>query len=388
MKAGALLGTITKSASPPPTESGRERRWALLSVVRNILPSERVHWCCRRLAWEKNTVDIWKMNVGGKAHYKNLEQCGSVWTCPVCSAKISKRRGAELSEGVIKSKKQMFMITFTLQHTIKSDLDTLLDDLVDGVRFMLSGAPARRFKDRFRIAGNVSDLEHTWSFRNGHHPHKHILFLTDLTQEELNRADTKAGIENFTARYGRYLEEKGYLVNDHTVEVTTNRKDLETYLTKWALSLEVTAGQLKDGLGDHYTPFQLLGKIRRSDGKRKARMENAFREYAKAFKGRRQLVYSRGLRELLELKEEKSDADLVEETDEPSYLFAVLYWDQYEELLKRERTGILGKVLDVSSSGSLADLWLFLESIGIKVIDYQWSVAKRDGLPDWVSVFT
>lgn len=388
MTDAVALGIITKLASPPAPESTRELRWALLAVARDILPGERVGWCCRRLAWEKENVEIWKMNFGGKAHYKNLEQCGSVWTCPVCSAKISKRRGAELSDGVMKSGKRLFMVTFTLQHNIKSDLDTLLDDLIGGVRFMLSGAPARRFKDRFRIAGNVSDLEHTWSFRNGHHPHKHMLFLTDLTQEELDRADTKSEIEKFMARYGHYLEEKGYLVNDHTVEVTTSREDMETYLTKWSLSLEVTAWQLKEGWGDHYTPFQLLGKIKDSHGKKKAQMVQAFCEYAQSFKGRKQLSFSKGLRKLFDIDGEKSDQQVVEEAEESSYLFACLYWWQFVELLNREKTGILGKVLNVASAKNLGDFWLFLVGVGIKVTDYQWEVAKREGLPDWISVFT
>jgi len=36
----------------------------------------------------------------GSAYYCDLETCGNVWLCPVCSAKIHRRRAAELREAL------------------------------------------------------------------------------------------------------------------------------------------------------------------------------------------------------------------------------------------------------------------------------------------------
>jgi hypothetical protein len=293
------------------------------------------------------------------------------------------RRGAELSEGIIRSGLTGFLVTFTLQHNMGSDLDTLLADLVDGVRFTLSGSPAGRFRKRFLIAGNISDLEHTWSTENGHHPHKHVCFLTKLSREEINRSEVWEELNTYFVRYSRYLEKRGYVVNDHTVDLNTDKERVEEYLTKWGLALEVTQGQVKEGKVNHYTPFQLLARITETEGKEKAMLIRAFREYAQSFKGRRQLVYSAGLRELLKLTDEKSDAELVEETEEPSYLYARLLWRQYQELLKREKSGMLGKVLDVATKNDLVGFWQFLESLGIEITEFQWEKALAINGPNW-----
>ena len=104
---GGSLGNITKSYSADlsdskNTRSLRARRYALQSVVRDILPNSRTSKCHRYKTPNKE-IEVWRgvsAGVAGKAFYKGLMVCGSLWTCPVCAAKISERRRLELSEGL------------------------------------------------------------------------------------------------------------------------------------------------------------------------------------------------------------------------------------------------------------------------------------------------
>ena len=73
----------------------RVERYALQAVARDILPKSRTALCLRTRIKGGDGVGVWKCDHSGTAHYSGLIVCGSVWTCPVCGAKISeKRRGS------------------------------------------------------------------------------------------------------------------------------------------------------------------------------------------------------------------------------------------------------------------------------------------------------
>ena len=88
-----------------------------------------------------------------------------------------------------------------------------------------------------------------------------------------------------------------------------------------------------------------------------------WRQYARTFKGRRQLSWSDGLRDLLGLEAEKSDDDLASEMREEAWLM--------DELSKPEWKAILGndaraELLAVLGRGSAAELREFLQALGIE----------------------
>lgn len=97
--AGAALGTITKS--PAASAMGRRvERYALQAVARDILPKSRTALCLRTRIKGGGGVGVWKCEHAGTAHYSGLIVCGSVWTCPVCAAKISEKRRGELNAAI------------------------------------------------------------------------------------------------------------------------------------------------------------------------------------------------------------------------------------------------------------------------------------------------
>lgn len=341
----------------------------------------RVHDCGQYPHGGKSSpIEIWVTKEGNHAHYKGLNVCGSVWTCPVCAPKISSYRSKELTEALSKVKLSVKYAVFTLQHNRGSDLNTLLDDLTEGFRLMLSGATGKRFYEKWGIVGTITALEYTFGLENGHHPHKNILFFSSRPQSDLDSEEFKADFNNLAARYCRSITSKGYQVVDGvTVKTTETPKDGDTdqvvkYITKWATEDEVTQGQSKEAHPGHFTPFQLLATIgdpATSDDARSAYIK-AFREYADCFKGRRQLVFSRGFRELLGLNaKESTDEEVAEAGEEPSTLFVSLSWGQYYQVLKREKLGDLGHILNLAAKKNLGAFWDYMIQIGAPPSDTQ-----------------
>jgi hypothetical protein len=82
--------------------------------------------------------------------------------------------------------------------------------------------------------------------------------------------------------------------------------------------------QIKKGHGGNLTPWDFL----RED------MRGPFREYALAMKGRKQLHFSRGLRDLLGLNAELTDDQVAEMEDPLEYLLTVLSPENWGRVLK------------------------------------------------------
>jgi len=75
------------------------------------------------------------------------------------------------------------------------------------------------------------------------------------------------------------------------------------------------------------TPWDLLREGRR----------DLFKVYAEAFKGKKQLHWSRGLRELLGIPKEKTDAEIAAEIDPVTLLLATLERQEWFMILREEK---------------------------------------------------
>ena len=133
---------------------------------------------------------------------------------------------------------------------------------------------------------------------------------------------------------------------------------------KWAFSQEVVLSDRKEGQAGHYSPFQLLDLIRQG----KTEFIDVFREYFYAFKGRKQLSFSRGLRKLLGMGKEADDKELAEDEEKntETTLLVSLEPTQYKVILGRAGRGELGRLLDVASHNDIFKLWEYLHELGIK----------------------
>lgn len=357
------------------SESGdRDRRlyrWVLQAAARDLMPDERVSWCLRRVQPGRDHVSVYYSPRIHRAHYKNLIVCGSVWMCPICAAKISERRRLELTRAVdLNGHLQVALVTFTLQHDKSMGVGQSLDALMEAYRWMKGGRhrPWEAFEKDSQLVGSVRGLETTYG-ANGWHPHSHSLFFFEGSAC-LDGAETFLKTE-----WIRSLEKLGYSASDdHGVDFRTAARDVAAYVAKighepldkkrpgrWTMEHEVTKSQTKIARnGKGRSPTELLSAFAVGD-KASGKL---WREYARHFKGRRQLVWSRGMRAALHLDREESDEEIARRTEEDSILLAMLPLSVWRVILGNDARG---EVLEIASSGDVGELLAFLRRIGCHV---------------------
>lgn len=230
---------------------------------------------------------------------EGLQTCESVWHCPCCSAHISEVRRREMNDvfsWARTAKLSIKMVTLTARHGAKDDLATLLDAIK---RAKKAWHQHRTYKGiKGRIVGHITATEVTGGGRNGWHPHYHIIFLLDESDGPVDLEDLR---EPWVASLrGAGLSGAGaaYQVQDAS--------QAQTYITKWGAAEEMTLSGQKRGRGaESRTPAQLLADSCDAGDKRAGAL---WRQYGAVFKGRRQLVWSKGLKQLAGIGE-VSEAD-------------------------------------------------------------------------------
>jgi hypothetical protein len=340
-------------------------RWALQAAAREILPASGLKYCLRALIPDKESVEVWRHDETGKAHFKGLCTCGSVWTCAPCSNKISEARRTELKAAMERAEKYTFyMVTFTLSHGRKDKLDSLVSDLLASYRRMTSGKAYQGFIERCGVVGNIKALEVTYSDRNGFHPHLHILMVTKRGSK-VERKWLKDKWQRVIAANDRTADYSigcHFRAADMSAAEYVEKYGHERIKDQWGASGEITSGAKKMTRSAHgFSMFQVLyNSITAPDEKERARWQNIFREYAAAFKGRAQLRYSAGLRDLLGMNVEKTDQELAAGDENPSSLLATLSVRQWRIVLGNDARGDLLK----AAEGGLQVFEDFIREIG------------------------
>lgn len=318
-----------------------------------------MRFCCRQARPHASTVDVYHSPKHDSYHYANLMVCGSVWVCPVCGSKITEKRRCELVQAVTTWKDQgggVLLLTFTVPHYAHQSLNHVLDGIGNARKRMLNRKPWKRLKTALGVVGDIRALEVTYG-ANGWHPHFHVLVFTQLpfTAESLLPIKWAILDQWQSACLASGLPEP----NHHGVSVEDGSR-AASYASKWGLESEMTKGHMKRSK-DGYHPFDFLrvlvgtyqGEGIPLDASEAGRL---FREYAASFKGKRQLVWSEGLRELLQLDQEATDEELAESHEEDAHLFAQIPLDVWRLILRRD---LRGQLLEVCRQGyeSLLD-WM------------------------------
>ena len=193
------------------------------------------------------------------------------------------------------------MLTLTVKHKKADNLANLLDSLKEAKRRMVNHWGYKKVKEK--LIGTVTATEVTGGGVNGWHPHFHIILIlkTDTEDEAL------ALIKTLKQPWLVSLKAEGLEGSDAAFQVQ-NASAAGKYITKWGAAEELTLAGKKKGMGAGRTPFQLLADYADDD----SRAGFLFQEYARAFKGRRQLVWSNGLKKLAKINEQ-SDEDIAAE---------------------------------------------------------------------------
>lgn len=287
------LGILTRLSSPEQVEayqSYRQERYRLQEIASGVLGDRRLAGCCRSVISLQQQVDILRNAESGKCRYNGLMLCGSVWVCPVCAARITLQRKQELLTADL-SGYHTGLLTFTISHGQHDTLTSLLADLSSMRNKLKSGKAWKQFRDNNAFTGAITTTEVTYG-GNGWHVHYHLLMifsaLPNFEQLETHFYDRWASL---AGKHGRYTSEA------HGVDFRECEK--LDYLTKWSTHSELVYGDRKDARQDNISIWEMLRRIGEGDRQH----EKHFREYARCFKGKKQLVWGRGLKQLLSVGE-------------------------------------------------------------------------------------
>jgi hypothetical protein len=341
-----LRATLNKSAFDP--VSKRLERFSLQSVVRSILPNSRTAKCFRVRA-AGTDVHVFRSINHGTCTYGGLQTCGSVWTCPVCNAKISERRRVELLSAMDIHKSQggsVYLLTLTTPHQRGDNLSELLKNQQKALESFLRDRKVRQVFSEMGYIGQVRALEITHGRKsgcdNGWHPHFHILQFCEVSGRQ---ADIKDWQARLYLRWSAYCENAGLGIPsyEHGIKLDDGNHAAK-YVTKWGLENEMTKGHTKKSKAGGETPFDLLRSALSDNSDIQARA--LFAEFARCFKGKRQLSWSNGLKSRFN-QVEKTDCELADEQDDKAILLGLLTVQQWRDVLKLD---LRGQLLELASS--------------------------------------
>jgi len=340
----------------------RVARFSLQSVARSILPKSRTAKCLRIRAFNSE-IAVWKAIEHGTACYAGLQTCGSVWSCPVCAAKVAERRRAELQAAMATNKARggtVNLLTLTTPHQKIDNLADLLENQSKALhRFWRDRTVKEVFKEMGTI-GHVRALEVTHGRKspsnNGWHPHYHCLIFCG-SGVDLSRFDA-AQMKDWQVRlYLRWaacclksgLGEPSY---EHGLKLDDGTK-AGNYAAKWGLEDEMTKGHTKKALHGE-TPFDFLRAYLADGSDRQAAA--LFKEFSETFKGKQQLRWTKGLKAMFAI-DEASDDELSTRIEENAVLLGLLTVDQWRDVLKVDGRAT---VLEIASRSGWPEVQRYL----------------------------
>jgi hypothetical protein len=339
----------------PQWQEGRARAIRHRYQAKRLLPREAVARCGCRVFSGLVSVSVRE----GKAKFGGVQTCGSVWHCPVCAGYVAEGRRREVRElaerhvretmdadGVARG--AIFMGAFTLRHHPFQTARQLRLAVSKCWTSVIRGAPWKRAAAKARCRGWVRALEVTHG-RNGWHPHIHAVFFLE----------DEAGADAFGLwlfeRWARAVERAGFGACSPLAwswERAAHHDAVTDYVVKGNFDSELTRGHMKLGKRGGRSPFQLLADA--ADGDDNA--GRLFREYALAFKGARQVTYSKGLRD-----DAPDDEALAAE---PGEVIGVMPSATYRRLVYR---GLIAATLDAAERAGWRGVAEFLAGEGLHV---------------------
>lgn len=399
-RAGASLGNssvirpVSVGHSDPEVlrRQRRSERWAMRDGLRAVTTRDDVRGCGIVPVANGVRLMVADRHTGGSAGYGGVATCGNVWLCPVCSAKIASRRRDEVQavvDAALERGCYVSMLTLTMRHNAGQKLGHLWDSLQDAWAHVASGRRWQTFREQMGWIGFIRAVEVTHG-KHGWHVHTHILCITEkdptstpyVWQRKQGRAKRPYPAEvqmprTFIAeRWEAGLAKNGVeVVADKggvDWEVARDAARVGTYVAKMgvserssaAISAETTLGGFKKARGENRTPFQILADIIETGDADDAAL---WRTFEKASRGRRALVWSRGLREWAGLGAEKTDEEIAAEEEGGS---TVAVMSNREWLSVRRAEGGSGaiRLLEVAESGGAEAAYAWLDAHGVSYL--------------------
>jgi hypothetical protein len=355
---GEILGVIDPMA-------GRVQRFVLQAVARKFLPKSRTDKCLR-LRQKGKEVEVWKSHEFKTASFAGLQTCGSVWACPVCSAKIAERRRAEILAAMAAHQAAggtVTLLTLTAPHQRADNLGDLLAKQAKALNSFWNDRQVKAVSKSMGIIGQIRALEVTHGrlspSNNGWHPHYHVLQFGGLG-DGFTPLDWLQRVDAEDLLYKRWAAccvraGLGEPSRAHGLKLDDGSKAAK-YVTKWGLEDEMTKGHTKKALHGE-TPFDFLRSYLADSTDKQAGA--LFREFAETFKGKRQLHWSKGLKKRYAIGE-LSDEELSSQMEDEARLLGQITLPQWCDVLAADAQGV---VLQLAASGGWDAVAVYLVSI-------------------------
>ena len=277
------------------------------------------------------------------AFYSGLVHCTNAWSCPVDSFKILSARCQEIDEilDIIYEQKklQAVMVTFTAPHT----KNTKFVEFISAFKFAMRGFKAgRKFQSVKSVLGlkyTITGFESTYG-RNGLHFHSHQIWIVEDVEkftEELEK-ECKAHWMEMCRRFGIEVtseNEQAFLERGFVLSRDKNGKPVQIHSGKYLCGFgggrELSSMSSKVAKNGNRTMWELLDSDDAKDNK-------IFLEYALATAGKGRIVFSKGLRQFVNMEQEKTDEDIVNEEIPESELVAMIEEEDWYGVLDAEDT--------------------------------------------------
>lgn len=310
---------ITRPAEPgldnnAKSSRNRSERWALRGFLWQYSDLPRVKKCGRVTVRPDGRVGV--RADGTSVGFAGLHTCGSVWSCPVCNAKIQSVRRLEIGVAIATLAANGGGAAFgavTVRHNASQPLPQVLDGLTYGIARIARDKAVLQLRSEMGYLGRIQALEITQG-NAGWHPHRHPLacFSRPVTAREVDRlhaAEFRAFRAGVTARgLDAPLMDGQALAR---VDLGTAALKFDEYFTKsgWSpegVGFEMTGQQSKRARFGSRSTFQLLNDAARGD----VDALDLWNAQERATKGKRAITWTRGLRDTLGIGTERQDEDI------------------------------------------------------------------------------
>jgi len=285
------------------------------------------------------------------AHYKNLQTCGSPWSCPVCGAKITEHRCGEILKATEiwfseSEQRTILMLTLTIPHNVNQSLKYVLSHFKKARRKMREQKPLKKqplfqpwkqITEQYLVAGSINSKECTVG-SNGWHVHSHeLLFIDGLLSDSqiqvmmdlISTAWIKAcldvglsipsieAMQRVSVKLDRATSPADYITK---FGLSDYHKYQEILSGGWGSAQEMSKAHVKKSKGG-LSPFDLLRVI--IDGGSYKKYGQMFYDFCRAFKGSRLIHFSKGFKDQLGIQS-ITDQEIVDLEEVPTIELGVL----------------------------------------------------------------
>lgn len=367
-----LLGFY--GAEPPLKANGHTKRHRTCSCYRTRISP---------------TAQVLKSEQSKKAFFAGVMQCASVWTCPLCAAKINERKASEMRVAFNQASElglKAHLVTFTAPHTAGDHIDALSSKMREALASFWRERQIANWKKERAVKGNIRAFEVRYG-ANGWHPHFHLIVFskdsilgdTERLLEKWQAVCVRAGLDK-PNEYGLDIQD-GSKAGEYICKFGSDGEVLEKadgQKVSWDAADEMTKGNSKTGRTGSLSPWDMLRIISETtDDEERKKYSGLFLFYARAMKGASQLKWSRGLRKVFELEAEKTDEELLAEYEDKAKLLCHLSALEWSHLIKNKTRSV---ILDLAETGGSEAVARYLYNV-----IHKHKVGAVNG--DWFAIF-